>query len=210
MTDSVLDPNAAAQRLIQRAHNIDGLPEIAVGLTLLCSSALAYLPVVLLRQSIAPKTAAIVISFLVLLCVAAPFGLPWALKSVRERYLIGRWGYVRYKPIGRKQIGTGIALAVLMAAVVLGVVSGFLPADGWILGWTGLFGGALTAWCGRLPRFFAGGVAMAAAGLLLAFSGVSLPAGFAILFGFLGLMWLVSGAVVFVRFIRRPIGAGER
>ena len=209
MTDSVVDPNAMAQRLIQRAHNIDGLPEIAVGLTFLCVSALNYLPVMLARQSIAPKAAAIVISFLVVLCVAAPWGAARAVKSVRERYLIGRWGYVQYKPIGRKQIGIGIAVAVLMAAFVLGGVTGLWPADGRVLGGTGLFGGALVAWCGRQPRFVVGGVVMAAAGLLLAFSGVSLPAGFAILFGFLGLMALVSGSVVLVRFIRRPIGAGE-
>jgi hypothetical protein len=29
------DPNAIAKRLIQRAHNRDGLPEIAVGLSFL-------------------------------------------------------------------------------------------------------------------------------------------------------------------------------
>lgn len=209
MADSVVDPNAMAQRLMQRAHNRDGLPEIAAGLTFLLVSGLICVSVMLPRQSIAPKAAALVFSFLLLLCLGVPWAGPWAVKSVRRRYLIGKWGYVQHKPIGRKQLGIGIAIAVPMVGAVFGVVTGLLPADGWLLGGTGLFGGALVAWCGRLPRFVIGGVVVVAAGMFLAFSGVSLQIGFAILFGFQGLMAVVSGAVVFLRFIRRPIGTGE-
>ena len=205
MADSAVDPNTVARRLIQRAHNSDGLPEIAAGLTFLCVSGLEYL-LMAPRESIASTIAAVVFAFLLLLL---GLGAPWAMKSLRKRYLIGRWGYVQYKPIGRKQIGIGITVAILMAGAVFGVVTGLLPVGGWLLGGTGLVGGALVAWCGRLLRFVIGGVVVAAAGLFLAFSGVSGPTGFAILFGFQGLMALVSGTVVFVRFIRRPIGTRE-
>src|ERR1035437_1966090 len=179
----LLDPRAMAQHLIQRAHARDGLPEIAMGLPFLLISGLCYAQVMLPHQSIGFKAAVLASAFLIpLLC----FGLPWALKRVRERYLIKRLGYVQYKPIGGKQIGIGIVFAILMAVALFGVVTHASRPDGWLLAGTGLLGGALTAWGGRLPRFVIGGVLVAATALIVAFSGVSLEVGFVILFGFQG------------------------
>ncbi len=195
-----------AKRLMQKAHNRDGLPEIAVGVSLLFVAGLSYAQVMLPRESIGFKAAVLGLSFLIpLLC----FGLPWALKWVRRRYLIERFGYVQPKPIGRKQISIGIMLAVLMTVVLFGVVTQFSQPDRWVLAGTGLFGGALASVCGQLPRFVIGGVVMAATGIFIAFSGVSLQIGFAILFGSQGILALVSGGVAFLRFIREPIETGE-
>jgi len=200
------DPNAIARRLMQRAHNRDGLPEIAVGLYFLLASALIYAQVVLPRQSIGFIAAVLTFSLLFpVVCI----GSPWALKWVRRRYLIERVGYVEYKPIGRRQIGFGIVLAALAVLALFGVVPRLSQPDRWLLAGTGLFGGALMAWCGRLPRFVIGGVVMAATGVFVAFAGVSLQIGFTMLFGFQGLVTLVSGCVVFLRFIRQPIETGE-
>jgi hypothetical protein len=200
------DPNAVAKRLIQVTHNRDGLPEIAVGLTFLLVSGLTYAQAVLPRDPIGFKAAVIAFAFLIpVLCL----GSPWALKRVRSRYLIERSGYVRYKPLGRQQIGIGILLAVLMAVALFGVVPRLSQPDRWLLAGTGLLGGGLAAWCGRLPRFVIGGALMAATGVLVAFSGVSPQIGFAILFGFSGLVALISGGAAFLRFIREPIETGE-
>jgi len=144
-----------------------------------------------------------------LLLTPLMLGSPWILKWVRRRYLIARVGYVESYPMGLKQIGAGIGLAVLMGVALFGVVPRLSHPDRWLLAGTGLFGGALAAYCGRLPRFVIGGALMAAAGLLVAFSGVPLLAGFAILFGFQGLVALISGSIAFLRLIRRPIEAGE-
>jgi hypothetical protein len=200
------DPNAIAKRLMQRAYHRDGLPEIAVGLSFLLASGLIYAQVVLPRGSIGFIAAVLAFAFLLpVLCL----GSPWALKWVRRRYLIERVGYVQHKPIGRRRIGFSIVLASLVALVSLLVVTRLPLSDRWLLAGTGLFGGALAAWCGRLPRFVIGGALMAATGVFVAFSGVSLQGGFAILFGFQGLATLVSGGVVFLRFIREPIETGE-
>ena len=200
------DPNAIARRLMQRAHNRDGLPEIAVGLYFLLASSLTYAQVVLPRQSIGFIAAVLTFSLLFpVVCI----GSPWTLKWVRRRYLIERVGYVEYEPIGRRQIGFGIMLAVLVVLALFGVVPRLSQPDRWLLAGTGLFGGALMAWCGRLPRFVIGGVVMAATGVFVAFAGVSLQIGFTMLFGFQGLVTLVSGCVVFLRFIRQPIETGE-
>ena len=50
---------------------------------------------------------------------------------------------------------------------------------------------------------------MAATGLFLVLIRVSLEVGFMILFGAMGLLSLVSGCVVFLLFMRKPVEAGE-
>jgi hypothetical protein len=199
------DPSAIAKRLIQSAHNRDGLPEIVTGLTFLFIAVLIYAQVLLPRESIEFKASVIGLSLLIpALCIGSPFALKW----VRRRYLIDRVGYVEPKSIGRKQIAIGIMLAFAMAVALFGLVQLSQP-DRWVLVGTGLFGGALAALSGGLPRFVVGGVLIAATGMVLAASGVSLQTGFAILFGFQGLLALISGGVVFLRFIRQPIDPGK-
>jgi len=200
------DPNAIAKRLIQRAHNRDGLPEIAVGLTFMLVGALSYAQVLLPRESIGFKAAVLALALLIpVLCMGTPRALSW----VRRRYLIERVGYVESKPICRKQIGIGITLAAVAALVLFGVVTQFSQPDRWVLAGTGLFGGAIAALSGQLPRFVIGGALMAATGMVIAFAGVSLQIGFAVLFGFQGLLALISGAVVFLGFIRQTVEPGE-
>jgi hypothetical protein len=78
-----------------------------------------------------------------------------------------------------------------------------------VLAGTGIGGGLLLALSGRSPRFVVGGVAMAATGILVAFSGTSLEIGFAILYGSMGLVALISGCVVFVFFTHKPAASDE-
>jgi hypothetical protein len=195
------DPNAVARRLVQRAYNRDGLPEIAVGLTFLLISGFIYAAVAL-RFKLA------VLAF-ALLPLPIFLGSGWALQRLRRRFLIERVGYVEYKPMRWRQIGLGIVFAALLALALFGVETWVSHPDRWLLAGTGLLGGGLIAWCGRLPRFIIGGVVMAATGVFLAFAGVSLAIGFTILYGFQGLVTLVSGGVVFLRLIRQPVETGE-
>jgi len=195
-----------ARRLIQRAHNRDGLPEIVLGVSFLLVAGLTYAQVMLPRESMGFKAAVVAFASLFpILCFASP----WVLRWVRTRYLIGRSGYVVPKPISRKQIGIGLALAVLMTVTLFGIAPQLSQPNRWILAGTGLFGGGLAAFCGRLPRFVIGGLLMAAMGITVGLSGVSLETGFAILFGFQGILALTSGGVIFLRFIRGPIDPGE-
>jgi hypothetical protein len=199
-----------AKRLIQRAHNRDGLPEIAVGLIFLFVGALSFAQALLPRESTGFMAAVLVLALVTpVLCIGAPQALKW----VRRRYLIERVGYVESKPIGAKRMGMGIGLAVAVAVVaavaLFGAVTRFAQPDRWVLAGTGLLGGALAVLSGQLPRFVVGGVLMAVMGAVIAFSGVSLQIGFAMLFGFTGLLALVSGGVVFFRFMRQPAESGE-
>lgn len=200
------DPKAMAERLMQRAHLRDGLPEIAVGLSFLVVSGLIYAQAAAPRESIGFKAAVITSAFGVPLLI---FGSMWVLKWVRRRYLIERVGYVEHNPIGRKQIALGVMLAAVMTLALFGVVTRLSQPDRWLLAGTGLLGGALVAGCGRLPRLVIEGVLMATTGVFVAVSGVPLEIGFIILFGFQGLLTLVSGGIVFLRFLRQPIRGGR-
>jgi hypothetical protein len=120
-----------------------------------------------------------------------------------------RVGYVQHKPIGWRWIGLVIVLAALLALALSEVVKRLLLPDRWLLAGTGLLGGALIAWCGRQRRFVIEGILMAATSVLLAFAGISLEIGFTMLLGFQGLVTLISGGVVFLRFIRQPMETEE-
>lgn len=199
---SHLDPAATAQKLIRQAHNQDGLPEIAIGLTFFLVSGLIGAQAVLPKGSLAAKAA--IVAFSLLLPVLG-FCAPSAVQWIRNRFLLDRVGYVRPKPAARRHIALGFALALLAAAALLGVVTSASRPDAWLIAGTGVLGGALAAFSGRLPRFVIYGGVMAATGIAIALAGVPIETGFTIYFGLTGLMVLVSGCVVLLKLIRQPL-----
>ncbi len=205
MTDE--DPNVIANRLMQKAHNRDGLPEIAIGLCFLTVAFTMWMQVVFHTGSMG-YTAGFW-SF-ALLVPAMILGSQWAIKRVRRRFLIEKVGYVQLKPVNRKRSGIVIGIAFVVAIVAaFAAFKGSFPPASFVLAGTGIGGGVLAALSGRLPRYVIGGVIMAATGILVAFSKVSLGAGFMILYGFMGVLSLISGCVVLVLFMRKPAEAGE-
>ncbi len=205
MTDE--DPNVIANRLMQKAHNRDGLPEIAIGLCFLTVAFTMWMQVVFHPGSMG-YTAGFW-SF-ALLVPAMILGSQWAIKRVRRRFLIEKVGYVQLKPVNRKRSGIVIGIAFVVAIVAaFAAFKGSFPPASFVLAGTGIGGGVLAALSGRLPRYVIGGVIMAATGILVAFSKVSLGAGFMILYGFMGVLSLISGCVVLVLFKRKPAEAGE-
>jgi hypothetical protein len=201
------DPNAIAKRLMQKAHNRDGLPEIAIGLSFLTVAATMWMQVVFHPGSMG-YTAGFW-SF-ALLVPAMILGSQWAIKRVRGQFLIEKAGYVQLKPVNRTRSGIVIGIAFVVAVVAaFAAIKGSFPPASLMLARTGIGGGLLAALSGGIPRFVIGGIVMAATGILVAFSRVSLGLGFAILFGLMGALTLVSGCVVFLLFVRQPAETGE-
>lgn len=192
-----MNPDSMAKRMILRTHNRDGLPEIVVGLTLLIASGLIYLQVLLPRGSTGFKSANIAFTILIpALCLGASPALKW----IRGRYLIDREGYVEHQPAPRTRMAVAAAIGIGLLPVLF-----FLePRAGLLHAATGILAGVLMVMLGRLPRFIVGGVMVAAAGVSIGLAGVTMDQGFAMLFGFQGLLTLVSGSVVFARFMRQP------
>jgi hypothetical protein len=197
-------PNVIANRLMQRTQNRDGLPEIAMGLSFLLVAGLIYVQSTLERGSARDKQVSLA---LCLLIPTAGFIAPWLVKWVRKRFLIERVGYFQPKPVRLRIVGISIVIAAAVAVLV--AVSSPSTQPGWILAGSGVFGGSLAIFAGRLPRFVAGGVMLSAAGILIALNAPSLEVGFAMLWGFAGLLSLLSGCVVFLRFIRHSAATGE-
>ena len=203
LDDVGTNPDAAARRLMQRAHNRDGLPEIAIGAILLAAAFLIWLQVAYPRGSFAYRA-----SFwgMILLVVPMIGVSQWAIKWVRRRFLIEKVGYVELKPVSRKLLIIVTCVAfVVAAAMAWAVYLRALPPGGWMIAGTGMTCGLLAACAGRLPRYVVGGVLMAAVGICLAFSRASFEMGSLILYGSMGFLSLVSGCVVLLHFVRTPI-----
>jgi hypothetical protein len=195
MTNSSLpahleDPGGIARRLIQNAHTGDGLPELVVGLSFLSISGLSY------WQALEPRAVLALVFLVPILC----FGGPWVVRRVRGAN-IRKFGYMQPDPMERKQIVPGIVAAAMMVALIA-FTELLHPRHGTLAG-TGFLGGLITAYSGRRPRFVIGGLLLAALGVALDKAAVSLPIGFADLFGMAGLYALVSGIIVFLRFQAR-------
>jgi len=203
----VVNADRMAQRLMQRAYNRDGLPEIAAGLALLASAGLLGMQVLYPRGSIVNRSADFGFALLIPVLI---LGSQWAIKQVRRRYLIERVGYVVPKPVNRLRVGAAFCVALLTAvAVAFAAQRRIFPPDGWILAEIALVLCAMAVLNGRSLRFVIGGVLVAVAGVLIALRGASLDAGMAMLFGFAGALALLSGSVVLLRFLREPTEACE-
>ncbi len=205
---SAEDPERLGARLMQSSWNRDGLPEIAGGLTLLLASGFIYAQAVLPQNSPGFKIA--VISFAILLPVLT-LSSRQLLNRLRARFMVERSGYVQYKPAWRKYLGAKVLIGLAMA-LLLFVAARLLPnPDRWLIALTGLLGGALQVWAGLavgLRRFVLYGACWALTGALLAYSGIPLGPGMAILFGLQGAVSLISGAVVLGLFLQRPVEEG--
>lgn len=201
------NPDLTARRLLQKAHNRDGLPEIAIGLCFLAAALSDWLEVAFPPGSLPHRESALVLGVLV---PALGLGSMWAIMKVRRHFLIEQEGYVKLKPVSRRfraMVG-GFAFSVAVATTLAIYTTGLPPAS-WILAGTGIGGGALAAYAGRLPRYVVGGVAMAVTGIVLAFSRVSLEKGYMILYGSMGVLSFISGCVVLLLFLRRASEGGE-
>jgi len=131
---------------------------------------------------------------------------------VRRKLLVEKVGFVEMKPVPRRRsiVVAAAALVIAVAALIAAWMGkGSTPPTAWVLAGTGIGGGALLILAGRLPRSVVSGVLMAATGIVLAFSGISLEPGFAILYGTIGLVLLVSGTAVLLTLICKPAERGE-
>jgi hypothetical protein len=201
------DPTKIASRLMQKAHNRDGLPEICAGLFLLVVAALIYAPRMFPPRSMAFTLVTVAFALLTpLMCI----GLPWAVKWLRKRFLLARTGYVKARPLPLRPRFLVILIAILTAAVAscLGARAHWEHSH-WTLAAGATLWGILTVLFGRSLRFVVSAVLAVAAGIWLAQSDLELGLAFAILWGGLGLISLISGTVVLLRFLRQPLESEE-
>jgi len=204
------DPDRLAGRLIQRAWNRDGLPEIAVGLIALCVSGI-FVVQLLFEKKWPPFRA---IPVVLILIIPLGYLAPWAVRKIRARYLIERVGYVEMRPSSRKKRMRGALIAGIVGAIALAAVAAAAWAhisstSQWVLIGAGVLGGVLFPICGKAWRFAFLGAVFAVTGILLGLYDVGYTTGWVVLYGVTGALSLVSGTVVLLRFLTKTPEAGD-
>lgn len=204
------DPDRLAGRLIQRAWNRDGLPEIAIGLFFLFMSAVFAAQHLLEKEWPSFRAVPVVL----ILIFPLSFLMPHAVKWARNRYLIERAGYVEVKPPtinGRLRMALIAALIAIVAVVAVVVAIRHLAplSSRWIVAGAGVFCGVLLPVSGRELRFVFSGAVIAVTGILLGIYGVDFGIGWTILYGAGGAITVISGTVVLLRFLGRTSEAGD-
>lgn len=202
-------PDVIAHRLMRKAGNPDGLPEIAAGVILLTFAGLWGLQAMFPPGSTVSRTSDRALFVFMVLLVVPTYGSMWVIKKIRMRLLIGRVGYVKFKPMNRRQLGRvmGIAAVAFVLASVLAYGVGSrsaIPLLGWMLAVNGISCGFLAIVGGQRMRYYVGGGLMGVLGIALTLLRISQNEGMAILFGFMGLYCLVSGSIGLAMLLRMP------
>lgn len=208
---SMEDPDRLACRLIQRAWNRDGLPEIAVGISLLICAVLYEARRHFQAGSPAFKVLSLTICTAMLL---ACFALQRAVKWVRTRFLIARTGYVETKPLRGKRRALIVSIAMITGAftsvvVTLAARNHFSLPNQWIVAVLGVLVGIFHAVVGRSLRFVFSGALFAVAGILLGIFRAGFEFGFMALWGVVGTVCTISGAIVLASYLRQTRQDGE-
>jgi hypothetical protein len=203
-------PEKIAHRLMQKANNQDGLPEIGAGLVLLTFAGLNSLQAAFPPGSPVNKDSGVALMALMVLLVIPYFASVWAIKKVRSRFLLGKIGYVKLKPLNRSGFSRVIVIAAIafVVAAVLAAAVASRPNLSWLLAVIGISFGFLAILACPKPRYYIAGGSMAALGIVLAFRAVPSSAGMAILYGFIGLFCLVSGSITLATLLRTPADPG--
>jgi hypothetical protein len=209
--NTIEDPKVAAERLMQRAWNRDGLPELAAGLVTLTWA------ILFCGAAVLPKRSPLFVADV----LAASFGCPLLglvtprlVKWVRGRYLTDRVGYVRHgrnKQRERKVLWYGILSAIVVAcALLLGHLL-FRGWNQWVLLMAGLLGGmwqiAFGWWTG-VPRMVVTGLLWALSGAALSLTNLPIEIAMPAWLGIGGLVGLVTGGTVLLRFLAES-GEGD-
>lgn len=200
-------PDKMARRLMQQAHNQDGLPEIAIGVVLLLGSGISWTPILLEAHSVGRTVATFgFMAMFIVFCLTANAMVRWA----RQRWLLERVGYMKAKP-NRK--GNAVAFAVAMgvaclAALVLYKTRAQIP-ERWPLLAIGASFCIFETVLVKLPRFYVSGVLALAAAVALAWSGLRLDVSVALLLDIVGVLALVNGCVALMKLLRQPVESGQ-
>lgn len=207
-SDPIADPDRLARRLMLQAHLSDGLPELLIGLTLLVASGSCWAHAGLVAGKLAAR-ALILSSSLVppVLCL----GGIYAIKQIRNRWLLGRFGYVveARQKLDLKRLAAAAGGVVVVALVATGLLYPLHLSERIPVLLLGFTMGIFTAALGRRARFLAFGLFSMAAAPVLAALPISSDLAMAWLLTVDGAFLLVSGAIVLALFLLRPVEEGD-
>lgn len=202
--NSMEDPMIAAELLMQRAYNRDGLPELTMGLILMLYASFLFAISTLTNGGWRAFAA---------FGLGTGLGLPllgWTMRRfrgwVQSRYLMPRLGYVRHKPTEPEPVWP-----LILACCVMG--AGFLifrSWNHWLLLLAGCCYGAGRIGLGLrlgIRRFVVAGILGAMLGVGLSLTGLTVFIAVPAWFGAIGLIEFVSGCTVLLHLLAESSGA---
>lgn len=144
----------------------------------------------------------------ILIFLGAVYGGRKLIATLKDRYVYPRTGYIEYR-VDKKSAGLRRVLAGITGVVVAAILVIFAPVEGridWVVALTSLVVGAVLmfgqARSAGHERFMILGLASVLLGMLLAVSGWPNGIALGLYYGGIGLASMVSGALVFQRFLR--------
>lgn len=193
---------AVTYRLIQCAHNRDGLPEMVAGLIFVIASGTLW-PEVLFPGRTGGLLSLVFTALVLVMCGITN----WLIKSIRQRYLLPWVGYVQFRPHPKS---TKLKVfAFLQALLVAGAMAALMRSlesrdlKLLLLPINGIFIGVFQFIVGRQPRFWITGSLALCAGIALAFTDWSFELCLALLFLFVGMVEISAGGITLARLIRQ-------
>jgi hypothetical protein len=191
------DLSIEAQRRAVRYWNVDGLPELYVGLSWLT------VPLYLYSENRLPKGslwhALLIVSGTLAIMILPLAGSLWLLPALKRRITWPRTGYVAVQKPKSKPYWAPLLFLPLVSALL------FVPATT-ILPLTGLLSGASAAFLGRSASgrcaYVFGGL-ICALSIALGLAGVAIATGMGLLFGTAGAITVLSGGWTLRRYLKQ-------
>jgi uncharacterized protein involved in response to NO len=195
------DLNQLARRT-RRYWFTDGLAELVAGLIFILLGIYFYLQVILPPDSL---LANLLQAGLVLILVGIVFIGKRVLQLLKDRLTVPRTGYVEYSSPDKKHRYISGILAAVMAALVAGLILSSPAVQDWLPALTGLIVAAVwivTAARVGIFRFYLIAVASFVLGLVFSLAGLGDILGIAYFYASTGLLLLISGGIVLLRYLR--------
>jgi hypothetical protein len=193
-----MDEIVAVQRRAKGYWFVDGLAEMAGGISMLLCGALLY-------ASVATGLDWLGTAALGVLVVAFPVSA-WAVRALKERITYPRTGFVAYPPPSRVRVFAAAAFGFVVAGLLIpvqaiahgGRVSVIVLSFGLAVGaFT-----AVRAWRTGAPRFYVVAAALVVASAILATNGAGTEDAIGLIFVFYGATLVVSGAITLAQYLR--------
>lgn len=199
---SPVNPDALAHKMVQCAHNRDGLPELVAGATFVIASGMCWPEVFFPGR---PQQL-LGLVFTALVCITSGIA-NWLIKTIRQRYLLPWVGYVQFRPSpkSKKTKILAFVVALVSAAAMIAFVRLLELRDLKLLliPINGIFIGVFQFIVGRQLRFWITGTLALCAGILLVFTDWPFELCLALLFSFIGVVELTAGGITLARLLRQ-------
>jgi hypothetical protein len=195
---SLTNADALARRMVQCAHNRDGLPEMLVGFTFLVASAMSGTTL-----AIHGRAAAVLVMVFALLITVLGFTANRIVDWTRRRFLLQWVGYVQVRSPRKK-----LAVIAFLAAAFIGTVAvmglrHFEPSAQLLVLVCGAFVSILQVVIGRLIRFWIAGGLILCAAFAIAMANWPMELALVAFFVCAGVINLVAGGITFFRLLQK-------